>query len=31
MLECFQQAGLHATHDPKGVDGRGLFLGHVVA
>ena len=31
MLACFQQAGLHATHDPNGVDGRGLFLGHVVA
>jgi SAM-dependent methyltransferase len=31
MLECFQQAGLHTTHDPKGVDGRGLFLGHVAA
>ena len=27
MLECFQEAGLRVTHDPHGVDGRGLFLG----
>ena len=27
MLECFHKAGLHATHDPHGVDGRGLFIG----
>ena len=26
MLECFRQAGLQATHDPKGPYGRGLFL-----
>jgi len=26
MLDCFRHAGLVATHDPRGVDGRGLFL-----
>lgn len=26
MLECFRRAGLRATHDPKGLYGRGLFL-----
>jgi hypothetical protein len=26
MLECFRQAGLRVTHDPKGPAGRGLFL-----
>jgi hypothetical protein len=26
MLACFEQAGLAATHDPKGPYGRGLFL-----
>ena len=26
MLECFRQAGLQATHDPKGPAGRGLFI-----
>lgn len=26
MLDCFLQAGLQATHDPKGPSGRGLFL-----
>jgi hypothetical protein len=33
MLECFESAGLRATHDPKGLYDRGLFLaradGHV--
>jgi SAM-dependent methyltransferase len=29
MLECFRQVGLEATHDPRGVDGRGLFLARV--
>jgi SAM-dependent methyltransferase len=29
MLDCFAQAGLHVTHDPTGIDGRGLFLGRV--
>jgi SAM-dependent methyltransferase len=29
MLESFHGAGLEATHDPHGVDGRGLFLGRV--
>jgi hypothetical protein len=26
LLECFRRAGLHATHDPHGPEGRGLFL-----
>jgi len=26
MLNCFKVAGLKATHDAHGVDGRGLFL-----
>ena len=26
MLDCFRGAGLHATHDPKGLIGRGLFV-----
>src|SRR5438874_1631925 len=26
MLECFHRAGMHAIHDPIGLDGRGLFL-----
>jgi hypothetical protein len=26
LLECFRQARLQATHDPKGPGGRGLFL-----
>lgn len=26
MLECCRLAGLQATHDPKGLNGRGLFL-----
>jgi SAM-dependent methyltransferase len=26
MLESFERAGLPATHDPKGLDDRGLFL-----
>ena len=25
-MECFARAGLHATHDPKGPSGRGLFI-----
>jgi SAM-dependent methyltransferase len=28
LLECFEQAGLQATHDPIGLDGRGLFLAY---
>jgi SAM-dependent methyltransferase len=31
MLDCFEEAGLHVTHDPTGVDGRGLFLGRVTS
>jgi SAM-dependent methyltransferase len=31
MLDCFRQAGLIATHDPQGVDGRGLFLARVAS
>ena len=26
-LAAFQRAGLHTRHDPKGLDGRGLYLG----
>jgi hypothetical protein len=26
-LSAFQQAGLQTLHDPKGLDGRGLYLG----
>jgi len=26
MLACFHEAGLHATYDPKGPTGRGLFV-----
>ena len=25
-MECFERAGFHATHDPKGPYGRGLFI-----
>jgi SAM-dependent methyltransferase len=31
MLDCFGQVGLQVTHDPTGVDGRGLFLGRVLS
>jgi SAM-dependent methyltransferase len=30
LLACFQRAGLHATHDPVGPEGRGLFLARVL-
>ncbi|HEY2375252.1 MAG TPA: class I SAM-dependent methyltransferase [Gemmatimonadaceae bacterium] len=30
ILDSFQQAGLLATHDPHGVDGRGLFLARMM-
>jgi len=30
MLACFEQAGLAATHDPRGPYGRGLFLARAV-
>jgi SAM-dependent methyltransferase len=26
-MEAFQRAGLHVTHDPEGLDGRGLYIG----
>jgi SAM-dependent methyltransferase len=26
MMECFERAGLNATHDPKGPSNRGLFV-----
>ena len=29
MLECFERSGLRATHDPKGLYDRGLFLARV--
>lgn len=29
MLDCFRDAGFKVTHDPHGVGGRGLFVGHV--
>ena len=29
MLDSFDRSGLDVTHDPRGVDGRGLFLGRV--
>ena len=29
MLAAFRAAGLAATHDPAGVDGRGLFVARV--
>ena len=31
MFDCFRQAGLSATHDPQGVDGRGLFVARVAS
>jgi SAM-dependent methyltransferase len=31
QLRAFADAGLRATHDPVGVDGRGLFVARVVA
>ena len=27
-LQAFQKAGLKVSHDPKGLDGRGLYIGH---
>lgn len=29
MLDSFDRSGLEVIHDPRGVDGRGLFLGRV--
>jgi SAM-dependent methyltransferase len=31
LLECFRQAGLQATHDPKGLCGRRLFVARAAA
>lgn len=31
LLECFREAGLQTTHDPKGPSNRGLFLARISA
>jgi len=30
-LDAFKKAGFHVTHDPEGVDGRGLYIGTKLA